>query len=446
MAEIQPNFEYQKIPETKQITLDMASSSIASEFHPDRNEDDSFFDTKRNSFGVFDGMGGETDGQKASATCTEVVKKHLANIPKRSNRAAVKKILQESYDEANNRLLKMGELAGGVVGSTAVYGFTYQNELGNQEIAIANAGDSRAYLFRDGTLTKITQDHGYARANFGSKSSAMDTVLDDVKDPSTLSWEYLNLYKNRNVIYNHVGLADGGVDVFFQTLTPGDILLFSSDGIHDNLTTTEILSTISQLRGEPSSTITQELVQKSIIRSREKSPRSKINDTATTRSKKDDMTALVIKVNGTQKKSESIPTTEDKSVYAPKVGDIVNVQRSSGVIQPGWEIYHINQQEGYVMVRAKTENSDQFLFKKIEFGLNERLNGPAKPEHISQSQDLFQLFHTLKGLGGVQGSSEFFPSDYLINTIRLIKSGQKTIESITRSNGLRETVKKLLNK
>lgn len=321
MVETSHLHEMPQVPEPTKPILDIASSSIASEYHTGHNEDRVFFDSSSNSFGVFDGMGGEINGEEAAMICLDVIGQSLKSAPEKSTRNNAKFILEKAYNQANQELIKKSNFdKNEIVGSTATYGFVYKNELGNYEVAVANSGDSRAYLFRDGVLTKITKDHSLTRYYSTSDSSLVEEVLDTATQESSLTQQQLAFFKKRNVITNHVGHPDGSVEIYYQTLRPGDIILLSSDGVHDNLTTQEISSIITDNKDYDSSLITQKIIEKSISRSKDKSLRSK----------KDDMTALVVKVSANQNSTSESNQTK-KSNYLPKQGDSVNVERSSGL-------------------------------------------------------------------------------------------------------------------
>lgn len=429
MTEASLAHEISQTPEIPKLKLDMASSSAASESHPEHNEDRSFFDPNSKSFGVFDGMGGEANGEEAAVICATKISEQLKHAPETSPRKSVTTVLQQSFNLINQAVLQRSAAEGKIMGSTATYGFIYKNELGVYETAIAHAGDSRAYLFRNGILTQITKDHGLI-------NSQLAPILDNATDPSSLTPDQLGFYRQRNKISNFAGYSEGSADIFFQNVMSGDIILLTSDGVHDNLTTKEIHSILSQHQHESTSSITQTLVGASVSRSREKSFRSK----------KDDMTALVVKVSTNQEFNPKSNQTE-KSTYLPKQGDPIKVERSSGIIEPGWEVFSVDEKAGDILaIKRGDPNIDRVVSKKIKIDLIERLNTPAKPDHIAKAETLSQLFYTLQGLKSVQGSSETFLSSYLIETIKAIKEGRKNLNTITRTYGLRDTVQRLLSK
>jgi protein phosphatase len=82
---------------------------------------------------------------------------------------------------------------------------------------IANVGDSRTYLLRDGKLSKITEDHSY--------------VAELIKQGAATPDAYYN-HPHRNVITRSLGYApEVEVDIFTQPLEIGDKLLLCSDGL-----------------------------------------------------------------------------------------------------------------------------------------------------------------------------------------------------------------------
>ncbi|MBI3856144.1 MAG: serine/threonine-protein phosphatase [Planctomycetes bacterium] len=98
-------------------------------------------------------------------------------------------------------------------------------------------GDSRAYLFRGGSLRRLTQDHTYAQylVNAG--------VLDSKKAERS-RWKH--------VVWNTLGGKDPGrdsevhPDVHIQDLRGDDVLLLCTDGLSDPLTDETIRRLLSK--------------------------------------------------------------------------------------------------------------------------------------------------------------------------------------------------------
>jgi len=84
--------------------------------------------------------------------------------------------------------------------------------------AIANVGDSRVYLLRNGELTQLTVD---------------DTWVENLIRSGALTEVQAKTHSMRHVLTQAIGSHDR-VDVHTreETLEPGDMLLMTTDGIH----------------------------------------------------------------------------------------------------------------------------------------------------------------------------------------------------------------------
>ena len=106
---------------------------------------------------VADGMGGHQAGEVASAMAAETVSQEYFHGPDQSDLA---KQLSKAFIAANNKIY-------GLSSSNASYrgmGTTCTAVVVvNQSIWFAHAGDSRAYLVREGAISQITEDHTYVQ-------------------------------------------------------------------------------------------------------------------------------------------------------------------------------------------------------------------------------------------------------------------------------------------
>ena len=86
------------------------------------------------------------------------------------------------------------------------------------DLFIVHAGDSRAYLFRDGELEQLTSDH---------------TLVQTLIDGGSISPEDAKRHNRRNVVTNVIGGPSEGVfaEIHKLAVLDGDTLLFCTDGL-----------------------------------------------------------------------------------------------------------------------------------------------------------------------------------------------------------------------
>jgi PPM family protein phosphatase len=159
-------------------------------------------------FVVADGMGGAQAGEVASRLAVESFQLGVqdASQPELAladlARAANTHIHELSHANA--------EHAGMGTTLTAVY-------VGEQEVAIAHVGDSRAYCLRDGQLERLTDDH---------------SLVDELIRQGRLTPEEAIEHPQRSVITRALG-PEGTVEVDTRSVRAraGDVYLICSDGL-----------------------------------------------------------------------------------------------------------------------------------------------------------------------------------------------------------------------
>jgi protein phosphatase len=101
------------------------------------------------------------------------------------------------------------------------------------DLFLVHAGDSRAYLFRDGDLEQLTSDH---------------TLVQALIDGGAISPEEARTHKRRNVVTNVVGGPHPGVHSEIRKLVvrDGDTLLFCTDGLTGPVDDSEIAEILNR--------------------------------------------------------------------------------------------------------------------------------------------------------------------------------------------------------
>jgi len=171
---------------------------------------------------VCDGMGGHAAGEVASKIGVETILSMYYGEAS-EDRAHV---LEQAFEQANEQIYARGN---GSMGTTGVAALLLHDAL-----HIANVGDSRAYLIRDGEIRQISRDHSFV----GDQVAAGLITADQARSSP-----------HRNVITRALGYQSGvTVDMFRWPLQIDDIIVLCSDGLHGMVTDAEI----ARIAGEAS--------------------------------------------------------------------------------------------------------------------------------------------------------------------------------------------------
>lgn len=165
---------------------------------------------------VCDGMGGHAAGEVASRRGVDtILQAYYADDSDEDDRPAA---LEQAFSQANAVIYGEGR---GNMGTTGVAALLYHDAL-----HVANVGDSRAYLIRNGSIRQISRDH-----SFVSDQVAAGLITPEDARTSPV----------RNVITRALGhQSEVTVDLFRFPLQVGDLVLLSSDGLHGPVTDAEL--------------------------------------------------------------------------------------------------------------------------------------------------------------------------------------------------------------
>jgi serine/threonine protein phosphatase PrpC len=161
---------------------------------------------------VADGVGGNAAGEVASATTAYVVSASaLARVGLRPA-SVLGAAVAESQRQVRAGVQRDPSLSGMSTTMTALL-------TDGQRFAMAHVGDSRAYLFRDGGLSRLSTDH---------------TWVQSMQDEGRMSAAEAHVHPWRNVVLRTINADDpNGADVLPLALRLDDRVLVCSDGLTD---------------------------------------------------------------------------------------------------------------------------------------------------------------------------------------------------------------------
>ncbi len=182
-----------------------------------QNEDAHLVDIEHGLFIVSDGMGGMQAGEVASKVVVEVlprmIEQRLAGLEKTGGQS-LRKMLSEAIVELSGQLCCASATQPGLKGMGATLVLVL---IRGRCACVAHMGDSRVYLFRNGKLTQLTEDHSLV---------ALLLRRGDITPRQAKT------HPARSQISRYVGMeGELGPDVSALMLKVGDRLLLCSDGL-----------------------------------------------------------------------------------------------------------------------------------------------------------------------------------------------------------------------
>lgn len=184
--------------------------------------EDSFF-SRAPLFAVADGMGGAQAGEVASRVAVEAFEAVAGDeLPP-------EELLKRTAQSANRRIFDLAQTdtARSGMGTTLTAAL-----IKGDEISFGHVGDSRAYLFRDGRLRQITNDH---------------SLVEELRRQGKLTREQAAEHPQRSVITRALGPEPQvQVDTMTLRVRPGDVFLLCSDGLTTMLTDEDVLAILTR--------------------------------------------------------------------------------------------------------------------------------------------------------------------------------------------------------
>ena len=178
-------------------------------------------------FAVADGMGGHAAGEVASQIAVDTLRATFEADPTAdgliaATRAANLAVIERAQADPSTRGMGTTICAAALVPTSD-----------GESLVIANVGDSRAYLLRDGELSQVTDDH---------------SVADELLRAGQMTEEQAAVDRRRHVLTRVLGMdVEVEPDRFDIDPFRGDRVLLATDGLTNELSDGEIASILRRI-------------------------------------------------------------------------------------------------------------------------------------------------------------------------------------------------------
>ena len=111
-------------------------------------------------FMLADGVGGNRSGEIASQSALDALEKFVRHNPPEwlGSRDEIFRYFRAAVNYVNQFIIKLSEAKPQYAGMATTLAFAYVRD---NELYVANVGDSRVYLMHDDMIQQITDDHTY---------------------------------------------------------------------------------------------------------------------------------------------------------------------------------------------------------------------------------------------------------------------------------------------
>ncbi|MBF0234636.1 MAG: serine/threonine-protein phosphatase [Desulfamplus sp.] len=189
------------------------------------NEDNSLFRQYSNDavlLAIADGMGGHAAGEVASEIVINVFKDLDPHV--KAMKSHLVKLLQKASLRVQKRAFEDSSLEG--MGTTLSVVL-----IRNEKAYWIHVGDTRIYLFRDSLLSQITADH---------------TMAQFLVEEGETTKEQARLHPYNNILLSCIGPDKYEADQGKFLVTGKDLLMLSTDGLHDALSDADMESILGK--------------------------------------------------------------------------------------------------------------------------------------------------------------------------------------------------------
>jgi serine/threonine protein phosphatase PrpC len=191
-----------------------------------RQQNEDSYLAEENLYVVADGMGGHNAGEVASALAVTTLKAGA-----RTGIDSVERF-RELVQQANTAIYtaSLDDSTQSGMGTT----LTALSIVAGEEprVLVANVGDARTYLWRNGALTRLSVDHSYVQ----------ELVNEGIITP-----EEARVHPRRNIVTRALGIDRSVVvDVFSHLVRTGDRIVLCSDGLVDEVSDADIAVVLGQ--------------------------------------------------------------------------------------------------------------------------------------------------------------------------------------------------------
>ncbi len=206
------------------------------------NQDRVYVDAERGVFLVVDGLGGHAAGEMAAETAASVIRQELAELD-----GDVPQRIRDAIGAANDCICELATDNAAWRGMACVLTLAV---IRDGQVTVGHVGDSRLYLIWNGALRKLTSDH---------------SPVGEREDQGELTEAEAMAHPRRHEVFRDVGSQrrkpdeEDFIELKEVPFKPDAALLLCSDGLTDQVPSTEIRECVERYDGDPGA-VAQSLV------------------------------------------------------------------------------------------------------------------------------------------------------------------------------------------